>query len=105
MSYVLIDYAELVAQREFEAQHPPVTVNGMTVELLGANMATITDNGTRLITTDYYCAHCAPANGDGTGMCAHKDALYEAMHADDLAAEQDYRDERDTAYAASRGVL
>ena len=102
---VLFDYAELVAQREFEAKHDPVNVNGFIVELLGANMATITDNGARLVTTDYYCAHCAPGNGDGTGPCAHKDALFEAMDRADLEAWRDHRNEVADAHAASRGVL
>ena len=107
MSYVLVNYAEILAQQEFEANHEPVTVNGYRVELLGANMATITDNETRLAVTDYYCAHCA-TNGDGSdgeGPCAHKDALFEAMDAADLDAWRDYRDEVEQAHAASRGVL
>ena len=106
MSNVLVSYAEILAQREFEKTHPPVTVNGYRVELLGANMAHVTDNGTRGAVSTDYCAICF-WNGvsDGEGDCEHKQAVYAAMDAADREAWADHRDEVADAHAASRGVL
>ena len=59
--------------------HPPTTdaLDHLTVELLGTHWAHVTDNGTTLAVTPYYCAHCRDSH-DGEGMCEHKRALEEA---------------------------
>ena len=56
--------------------HPPTTdaLDHLAVELLGRNIAHVTDNGVTACVSNYYCAHCRDSH-DGEGMCQHKRAL------------------------------
>lgn len=91
--------------RQFEADHPPRRVNGYTVQpLTPCGIFTVTETNGRSHAVDvhnnpHYCGFCQ------TDRCDHIDAALAALDAADQEAWADYQDERDTAYAASRGVL
>ena len=61
--------------------HPPaepVLIDRLAVELMGTHIAHVTDNGTTLAVTPYYCAHCREHH-DGEAICKHKLALAQAQ--------------------------
>jgi len=65
------------AIKEAIDQLPKVYINGYDVEFVAPLVAHITDNGTTLAVSDYYCPHCRD-NNDGEMVCIHKLALRQA---------------------------
>jgi len=65
------------AIKEAIDQLPQVHINGYDIEFVAPLVAHITDNGTTLAVSDYYCPHCRDRN-DGETACIHKLMLVQA---------------------------